>query len=166
MSDVGSDEELVRRFRAGERAAFEELYRRYDRRLYGYLLLRTRNEHTAEDLLQDVLAGFLRYVADAEVRAVRPFLFTSARNHAVNWGLRRRERSSALPEVFERGASPATPAEDWLAALPEEQQEVVFLHVWGDLTFAEIAHFVGVPLNTVMSRYRYAMEKLRRDERE
>lgn len=46
--------------------------------------------------------------------------------------------------------------------LPADQAEVVVLKVWENLTFAEIADVTGEPLNTVASRYRYALEKLQR----
>jgi len=48
-----------------------------------------------------------------------------------------------------------------LAELPEEQREVVVMRVWSGLTLAEIAGAAGAPLNTIASRYRYALEKLR-----
>ncbi len=50
---------------------------------------------------------------------------------------------------------------DALALLPYEQREVVVLHLKGDLTFREIAAVQGGSINTVQSRYRYGIEKLR-----
>lgn len=50
-----------------------------------------------------------------------------------------------------------------MAALPPEQREVVFLKVWTGLTFAEIADVLATSANTAASRYRYGIEKLRRD---
>jgi len=47
-------------------------------------------------------------------------------------------------------------------ALPVAQREVVVLHIWGGLTFEEVAQAIGVSPNTAASRYRYALEKLRR----
>jgi RNA polymerase sigma-70 factor (ECF subfamily) len=62
-------------------------------------------------------------------------------------------------------AEPARVADDGLAravaALPEPQREVLALKFDGGLTFAEIAAIVGASPNTVASRYRYALEKLR-----
>ncbi|MBM4049994.1 MAG: sigma-70 family RNA polymerase sigma factor, partial [Planctomycetes bacterium] len=52
--------------------------------------------------------------------------------------------------------------QDALMALPEEQREVVLLKVYGRLTFAEIADVIHASPNTAASRYRYAVEKLRR----
>jgi RNA polymerase sigma-70 factor (ECF subfamily) len=48
-----------------------------------------------------------------------------------------------------------------LRDLPEEQRETVFLKVWSGLTLLEISEITQTPLNTVASRYRYALEKLR-----
>ena len=48
-----------------------------------------------------------------------------------------------------------------LDALPGDQREVVVLHVWGRLTFQEIATTLAIPLNTAASRYRYGLTKLR-----
>jgi RNA polymerase sigma-70 factor (ECF subfamily) len=49
-----------------------------------------------------------------------------------------------------------------LARLPESQREVVTLKIWGELTFAEIAAALDIPANTAASRYRYALEDLRK----
>ena len=48
-----------------------------------------------------------------------------------------------------------------LAALPDDQREIVVLHLWGDLTFSQIADLLSISSNTAASRYRYALEKLR-----
>ena len=48
-----------------------------------------------------------------------------------------------------------------LRDLPEEQRETVFLRIWSGMTLSEIADATETPLNTVASRYRYALEKLR-----
>jgi RNA polymerase sigma-70 factor (ECF subfamily) len=49
-----------------------------------------------------------------------------------------------------------------LADLPAEQREVITLKVWGELTFAEIAEALDIPLNTAASRHRYGMDALRK----
>jgi RNA polymerase sigma-70 factor (ECF subfamily) len=49
-----------------------------------------------------------------------------------------------------------------LEGLPEEQREVVTMHLWGGLTFAEIAEALGASINTVAARYRYALKALQR----
>ncbi len=48
-----------------------------------------------------------------------------------------------------------------LADLPHDQREIVVLHIWGDLTFSQIADLLSINSNTAASRYRYALGKLR-----
>ena len=48
-----------------------------------------------------------------------------------------------------------------LQALPDDQRQVVVLHVWGELTFLQVAEVMGISANTAASRYRYALAKLR-----
>jgi RNA polymerase sigma-70 factor (ECF subfamily) len=45
--------------------------------------------------------------------------------------------------------------------LPEEQREIILLHIWGQMTFDEVAVALGISPNTVASRYRYGLSKLR-----
>jgi RNA polymerase sigma-70 factor (ECF subfamily) len=49
-----------------------------------------------------------------------------------------------------------------LRELPPEQREVVVLRIWGEMTLAEVAAVLDVPANTVASRYRYALDRLRK----
>jgi RNA polymerase sigma-70 factor, ECF subfamily len=63
---------------------------------------------------------------------------------------------AALQREDERRALEAA-----LAALPVEQREIVHLKVYEDRTFQQIADFLGIPLNTAASRYRYALDKMR-----
>ena len=48
-----------------------------------------------------------------------------------------------------------------LAELPDDQREVTVLHIWGELTFAQIADLLTISANTAASRYRYALARLR-----
>jgi RNA polymerase sigma-70 factor (ECF subfamily) len=48
-----------------------------------------------------------------------------------------------------------------MAALPDDQQQVIVLHVWGELTFPQIGELLDISSNTAASRYRYALAKLR-----
>jgi RNA polymerase sigma-70 factor (ECF subfamily) len=48
-----------------------------------------------------------------------------------------------------------------LRGLPDEQREVIVLHVWGELSFEEVAEALSIPANTAASRYRYGLSKLR-----
>ncbi len=128
----------------------------------------------AEDVLQDV---FVRFAGDGarigEARDLRRYLVAACRNRARDH-LRRRRRGPAsapylddLPAAGE-GPPAAAAARDEagrvsraLGRLPAEQREVVVLRVYGRLRFREIAEVTGAGIDTVQSRYRYALEKLR-----
>ena len=49
-----------------------------------------------------------------------------------------------------------------IQSLPDYYKEVIILKIWGDLTFEQIAETLDIPMNTAASRYRYALERLRR----
>jgi RNA polymerase sigma-70 factor (ECF subfamily) len=155
-------DELYRRFRAGHSHAFDALYDQ----LSGPLLFYARSLpcESAEDLVQE---AFLRLLQQTSAAAsVRGFLFTVVRNLARDRArrivVRQREapllmvRPQHQPEVDAARVSAA------LQALPDEQREAVVLKAYGELTFAEIAAVTGLPLGTVLSRYRYALQELAR----
>jgi RNA polymerase sigma-70 factor (ECF subfamily) len=48
-----------------------------------------------------------------------------------------------------------------LQSLPDDQRQVVILHIWGELTFSQVAEILSISANTAASRYRYALTKLR-----
>lgn len=124
----------------------------------------------AEDVVQEAFVRF--WPRRSRARQPVAYLFQCVRNTAQNWnrshGRRRhyQEQMDATP-WFADGESPLelsetnTMIETALQALPIEQREVVVMHIWGRLTFAEISTAVNIPLATAQSRYRYAMRKLR-----
>lgn len=181
------DEELLRRFNAGDAAAFEVLLQRYRRPLYNFIFRSVRDREQAEDLLQDV---FLRVVQrSAEFKGESKFgtwLYTIARNLCIDTSRKmvfRRHRSLDAPAraggeedgpaMVDRVSS-GGPGVDRDAisgrlqneiaaaveALPDEQREVFLMREVSNLPFKEIAAIVGVPENTVKSRMRYALERL------
>jgi RNA polymerase sigma-70 factor (ECF subfamily) len=78
---------------------------------------------------------------------------------------REAEAGALEPAWFEADAGAGLDAQavrERLAELPDEQREVLTLKVWGDLTFKEIGEALQIPANTAASRYRYALESLRR----
>jgi len=119
----------------------------------------------AEDVVHQV---FLRLLS-AEItmpEAPAAYVYRAVRNAALN----ARRSGSRLTEldpqsgVFRHGGGnqeAALALEKALAELPEEQREVVVMRMWSGLTLEEIGSAVDVPFNTVASRYRYALEKLR-----
>jgi RNA polymerase sigma-70 factor (ECF subfamily) len=172
-----SDRDLILAYLAGREEAFAEFYRKHARGLYVYLLSLVRSRETAEELLQETYLGLLSHLERLELKEnMKPFLFTTARNLARDWLRRERRGRAALARRQEdpffrpgRGyeaSYPAAPADAeevsrLLHRLPDAQREAVVLKELSGLTFREISRLLGVPEGTVVSRYRYALEKLR-----
>ncbi len=94
------------------------------------------------------------------------YLYRAVKNAALNQH-RDLSREAPLPDheawFVHRGGDreSALALQNALAELPAEQREAVVMRIWSGMTLGEVAEATGVPLNTVASRYRYALEKLR-----
>lgn len=143
------------------------LYEAYGPRLYRYAVLLLADRAAAEDALQDVFLQIARALDRGGFDVTFAYLATTVRNTCYS-ALRRRRRRSEVAEPILEAASPEATEEERmmideaLKALPTEQREVVYLKVFEGLTFQEIADRCDVSINTAGSRYRYAMQSLRR----
>ena len=172
----GNDTRLLAAMARGSASALEEIYRAYKDDLLStaYHLLGDRGR--AEDVLQDVFVTLARRAGSVRVTShLRGYLVTSCLNRArdllrrkgkepvLNEGLDDRRSAVVGPDAVAEQNDDAARVAAALAAIPREQREVVVLKVYGQLTFREIAESLGLSINTVMSRHRYAMEALRRE---
>ena len=143
------------------------------RRLFDFIRRRIADPSEAEDVLQDV---FYQLAVDSLTRPIEnmaAWLFQVARNRIVDW-YRKRRPASADADVEELADDPAEGPErarwrnavwaelaEALEDLPEEQREVFVAHELEGLSFKQIAERTGEPLNTLLSRKRYAVLSLR-----
>jgi RNA polymerase sigma factor (sigma-70 family) len=169
-----------------DRPHISDIIKNYSKRLQGFIRKRVQNSEDAEDILQEVFYQ----LADAD-RLLKPidqmaaWLFTVARNRITD--LYRKKKTETLPEflsendndslfselsnlMFDNGSSPEdeylrslvwTELETALAELPEEQRLVFELTEMKGLSFKEISEQTGEPVNTLISRKRYAVLHLR-----
>ena len=154
-------------------------------RLMRFIRARVPNEADAEDILQDVWQQLVTTLEDGPVERVGGWLYKVARNRIIDQY--RKPRAASLDalaaeselddEAFEFPRfllqDPTTPGSEdlcnlfWeqlhaaLAELPEEQRQVFVWHELEGLSFQEIAALTGDNLNTLLSRKRYAMLRLR-----
>jgi RNA polymerase sigma-70 factor, ECF subfamily len=166
-----TDGELIRRAGNGDRAAFEVLYRRYARPIFGLALRRLGDRGRAEDAVQETFASIWR--AARSYRPERgpgsPWLYAVARNAIIDRSRARNEPAVETPEEVSQEAEPSERAEaSWTAwrihrALEElspNERAVVELAYWSGLSQSEVAEYLGIPLGTVKTRTRAALARL------
>jgi RNA polymerase sigma-70 factor, ECF subfamily len=169
-SDV-SDGELIRRVGSGDRSAFDALYRRYARPVFGLALRRLGDRGRAEDAVQETFASVWRAAGSykPERGPGAPWLYAVARNAIVDNGRARREPPVDAPDEVAGDEGPAERAESgwiaWrvhraLAELPENERQVIELAYWGGRSQSEIADLLGIPLGTVKTRTRTGLARL------
>lgn len=144
----------------------ELLYRQYGPALLVFASAMTGERGRAQDAVHHVFLrlmenGNLGHAADKKA-----YLFACVRNAVLNETKRQQRNTDLDPESawFDpplRDYAAELNLRQALSSLPEDQREVIVLHMWGELTFAQIAALLDISSNTVASRYRYALTKLR-----
>jgi RNA polymerase sigma-70 factor (ECF subfamily) len=172
---VLEDRLLIWRFNAGDTVALRRIYEKYKADLLGVARALLNGPSTSEDVLHDVFVGFASQAGRFELKgSLKGYLAVCVANRARNVNRQDRQigperridmelRPSAQPDSSEAAAyaEQRLAVTSALAQLPPEQRQVVVLHVIGSLRFREIAEQTGESINTVQSRYRYGLEKLR-----
>jgi RNA polymerase sigma-70 factor, ECF subfamily len=165
------DEALLVRVADRDRLAFETLYQRYIRSVYGLALRRLRDRQRAEDAVQETFTAVWRSAASykPERGPAAPWLYAIARNAIVDRLRARVEPVSEAPDLPSLEPGPADHAEasyvSWrvhraMEDLPEKEREVVELAYWSGMSQSEVAEFLNIPLGTVKTRTRSALSHL------
>jgi RNA polymerase sigma factor (sigma-70 family) len=154
-------------------------------RLFDFIRRRIRNEQDAEDILQDVFYQLAASISVTEpIENLTAWLFTVARNRITDWYRKRRTPAQAGTRAGDEQAGARQLEEtlfdpqdrpdheywrsavwaevaDALGELPEAQRNVFIWHELEGRSYREIARMTGEPLNTLLSRKRYAVLGLR-----
>jgi len=144
----------------------EELYRQYGGPLLLFAVSVCGDPNRAQDAVHHV---FLRMMETGSLRGVedaKAYLFASVRNALANERKFQSRNVAIEPErIWFEPADHDYAAElnlrRALKTLPDDQRQVVVLHIWGEFTFSQIAEVLVISPNTAASRYRYAIGKLR-----
>ena len=165
--------ELLGVARNGDEAAFAALFAHFAPRVKAFLIKSGTEPAQAEECMQDVMATVWQkaHMFDPTRAGVATWVFTIARNRRIDL-LRRARRPE--PEELPWGPEPEPDQADMLALqqesrklgvalkeLPENQRELIERAYFGDMSHGEIAKLTGLPLGTIKSRIRLALEKLR-----
>lgn len=177
-----ADEALMLAYAAGDASAFDRLYARHKGALYRYVLRHCANAGVADEIFQDVWMNVIRVRASyVTVARFGSWLFTLAHNRIVDhWRASGQATMVPIGDDDDTVASAAlvSPSHDQpdaraaasetsarlraaIAALPPLQRDAFLLHQESGMSLAEIGQLTGVGVETVKSRVRYAMTRLR-----
>jgi RNA polymerase sigma factor (sigma-70 family) len=186
MQTERSDETLMLLYKDGDIAAFNELYRRHARGLYSFINWRSPRREWVDEVMQETWASLHNARARYQPQSsFRTFLFQIANNKLVDY-IRANHKTTLASDLGENGDGTQifdnivdttermqeTDAGleqkqrmDWLrravAMLPGEQREALALQQFSGMSLSEIAELTATPVETIKSRLRYAMQKLR-----
>jgi RNA polymerase sigma-70 factor, ECF subfamily len=166
-----SDGDLIRQVARRDANAFETLYRRYARPVFGLALRRLGDRMRAEDAVQETFAAIWRSARTYKPQrgAGAPWLYAVARNAIVDRARVRSDPPTEPPDAPVDEPGPEERAEasyiSWrvhraLEDLPENERDVIELAYWGGLSQSEVADFLGIPLGTVKTRTRAGLGRL------
>jgi RNA polymerase sigma-70 factor (ECF subfamily) len=168
------DKWLLWNFKRGSTRALERIYEKYEAYLITVATALLNNTQAAEDVLHDFFVSFVQSADRIKLNgSLKAYMAVCVANLARN----KLKKSRREPLGLEEDCQVASP--DWppelsamqqeqtailnrvLSQLPYEQKEVIVLHLQGNMKFAQIANLQSTSVNTVQSRYRYGLEKLR-----
>lgn len=175
MPEVADIEQLpVAKARAGESAAWDAIFRRYQLPLYVYVYELVRDEQVALDIVQETFIGAVKHIGGLrEDHKFSSWLFGIAHQKCIqHWRKRKAILFDEIPETleeFEPGPDDLliqreqeSEFMELLNQLPLPQRSVLLLHFIEDFTLEEISHITETQLGTVKSRLHYAKKALRK----
>ncbi|AHM03198.1 RNA polymerase sigma-70 factor, ECF subfamily [Roseibacterium elongatum DSM 19469] len=156
-----------------DKVAFADVFRHFAPRVKGFLIKSGADDSLAEECMQDVMATLWQkaHMYDPARASVATWIFTIARNRKIDlirkyarpepedlpWGPEAEPDQADVMALQQDSARLA----DAIRQLPEKQRRLIERAYFGDLTHSEIAAETGLPLGTIKSRIRLALERLR-----
>jgi RNA polymerase sigma-70 factor (ECF subfamily) len=176
---LDTDAALLRRYRNGDAQAFAQLYERHRLGLLRFLLGLCGDPALADEVFQETWLSLIRSQSEQrEAVLFKTWLYQIGRNRLIDHWRKIGRRQGQQDEYDEQQHGAADPApgpeqqfslsrdqqrlQAALEDLPVEQREVFLLRAHADLELQEIAELTATPMETVKSRLRYALQKLRR----
>jgi len=168
------DKLLLWKFKRGSSEALERIYDKYEAYLITVATALLNNTHAAEDVLHDFFISFVKSADKVKLHGnLKAYLATCVANLARNRIKRMQLEPIALddndstesavlePDLLAIQEEETAILNQAISQLPYEQREVIVLHLQGNMRFTQIAKLRSTSVNTIRSRYRYGLEKLR-----
>jgi RNA polymerase sigma-70 factor (ECF subfamily) len=181
-----TDEDLVRKFAKGDNGAFETLLMRHKDRVYTYIFNIVHEHSIADDIFQDTFIKVITTIKqgryyDAGNKFVG-WLVRIAHNQTIDYYRQLasdKEISNdecevgnlfdevrfydySIQDVIEKEEA-LHDIETLISMLPDDQQRIVIMRYYQDLSFKEIADLEGISINTALGRMRYALINMRKN---
>jgi RNA polymerase sigma factor (sigma-70 family) len=177
-----SDQQLIKNYRNGNEACFEMLLHRYKSKVFTTIYLIVNDRYIAEDIFQETFIKVIKTLKSekyTEEGKYLPWVVTIARNLSIDYF----RRNQKMPKITNSGGEDIfknlpifddnreeqiiqsqneAKVRELIKLLPQEQQEVLVLRHYADLSFKEISEITNVSINTALGRMRYALHNLRR----
>ena len=178
-----ADETLVSLYQEGNNSAFDALLKRYESKVFSYLLYSVKNQELAEDLFQDVFIKMVVRIKNgqyAENGKFSSWMMRIVHNHLIDY-----YRTTPSDRIISNDESEVdlfnnadiavnenreqemidqqtlSEVRELIAKLPDAQREVLLMRVYEELSFKEIAEKTNCSINTALGRMRYAILNLR-----
>jgi len=179
MNPKSTDADLIKKYLSGNEFAFEKLYKRYEKPLYGFIYKFVRNKAVTDDVFQQTWHKVIRALPKYTERGkFSSWVFGIANNACIDYVRRKdvalkdeafsAERMDELPDADGMQDDKMINMEDklWLkeavSKLPPEQKQVVLLRLYAEMSFKEIAKELNCSINTVLGRMHYAVNHLKK----
>lgn len=167
-----SEEELTQLLRRQDRKAFNYLYDNYSDAIYGIVLKVVQTEEVAQDLMQDIFVKIWKNIAQYDGSKGRLFtwMLNIARNSAIDYLRIKRPEIQDLNTTVYSIESSQNIHEEWatdelkeiVTRLKPDQQKLIEMVYWGGYTHEETAKHLDMPLGTVKTKVRSALQDLRK----
>ncbi len=180
--NVHSDNDFIQRYINGDENAIAFLLKKYQQKIFSFILLRVKNKKLAEDIFQDTFFKIIDCLKKGKYNEEGKFL-SWALMIAHNLCMDHFRKIKRMPTLFDVDTSSvfyiahqqtesredaimkeqtALQLKDLINKLPDDQKEVLILRHYADLSFKEIAAITGSNINTTLGRMRYALLNLRK----
>jgi len=178
-----NDNELVQRFISGDQNALEILIHRHKNRIFSYILLIVKKQELAEDIFQETFIKVIRSLKKGRYTDNGKFISWVLRishNLIIDHFRKEKLKNTISNDSFEGDlfnsqkfaedtiedqmvySQILSEVKDLIQELPEDQQQVIYMRHYLDLSFKEIADITDVSINTALGRMRYALINLRK----
>ena len=168
------DKVLIWKFKRGSKDAVRTIYQKYFDYLFTLAMALLNDFSSAEDIVHDVFVSFVRSAERIKMDgSLKGYLGRSVVNRVRDRMRKQSKERIGIEDCDSFESGMAGPGEMLICSeesrgmsmamvkLPDDQREVIVLHLTGGMTFREIARIQEVSVNTVQGRYRYGIDKLR-----